>query len=194
MKRLRKQLLEAESEDQVESLKSQIHVAEVDLNYTQFCPLGETYISLYPRKPQTEEDEEDGDEEDKIELDPPSKPPMWEDVERRMEEGTLDELRNRVAPITSTTPRPPIRRPAFEKPKSTPAPAPTVPEIDTTGMNRRQRRKLLRAKEPKIKTKSKSAGFEKNQAFGAAQAASSYAQDNVDDDGSDGGFFEDWSI
>lgn len=197
MKRLRKELLEATSDDQVESIKRQLHVAEVDLNYTQFCPLGEVYVSLYPRKSQAEdEEEEEVDDEEKVEVNTPSKPPMWAEIERRMEESTLDELRNRIAPVVaSTAPRKIEKRSAPEKrklqPAFIPAPEPELPEIDTSGMNRRERRKLLRIKEPKVKTKSKSAGFEKNQAFGAAQAASNYYKDHVEDDGSDGGFFED---
>ena len=115
-----------------------------------------------------------------------------------MEECTLDELRNRIAPVIAPTAAKKVaKRSAPEKRKSQPARVPTPPpepEVDTSGMNRRERRKALRIKEPKVKIKSKSAGFEKNQAFGAAQAAqaaSSYYRDQVQDDGSDGGFFED---
>jgi hypothetical protein len=50
LKKLRKRILEAASTNEVEALKTQLHVAEVDLNYTQYCPLNEPYVSLYPLK------------------------------------------------------------------------------------------------------------------------------------------------
>ena len=174
-------MLEAKSTEEVEKLKGQMHVAEVDINYTQNCPLSEVYVSLYPLK--------DGDVE--ITADDPSrpKPPMWAEIERRMEEGTLNQLRNRVSSA------PPAKKPKrSEKPKERVAkpakPVPIPASIDTTGMNRRQRRKQLGVTEP-TKTKNKSIGFEKNAAFGAAEAAktgSVYRKEA--DEGDDGGFFE----
>ncbi|KAA8567568.1 hypothetical protein EYC84_008043 [Monilinia fructicola] len=68
LKKLRKRLLETQSTDEVEQLKEEMHILEVDLNYTQYHPLSETYISLYPPKGS----EEDG--EAKINK---TKPPMW---------------------------------------------------------------------------------------------------------------------
>jgi hypothetical protein len=174
LKKLRKRLIEAESTEEVETLKTQMHVAEVDLNYTQFYPLSEPYISLYPPKgkgtTQKEEDEETGEAK--------PKPKIWAEVEKCMENKTLDKLRNR-APKSATpanTSRRLERRPA--KPK-------LQTEVDTTGMNRRERRSL-RNMGKEVKTKNKSMGFEKNQAFGATLGAQ---MDGADDD-SDGGFFE----
>jgi len=159
-----------------------MHVAEVDINYTQNCPLGEVYISLYPLK--------DGDEDVSKDESSRPKPPMWAEIEKRMEEGTLNQLRNRVstAPIAKKPKK-------LEKPKERvvkPAkPKPIPASIDTTGMNRRQRRKQLGVTEP-VKTKNKSIGFQKNAAFGAAEAAktgSGYRkEENEGEDG--GGFFE----
>ncbi|KAG9244871.1 hypothetical protein BJ878DRAFT_459453 [Calycina marina] len=181
LKKLRKQLLEAKSADEIKELENQIHITEVDYNYTQNFPLSEIYISLYPLK-------EDGQEISKDDTARP-KPPMWEEIKRRMEEGTLSELRNRVsiAPIVKKAKKPEkfkehVVKPA--KPKATPA------SVDTTGMNRRQRRKLLGVSNTgPTKTKHKSIGFEKNAAFGAAEAAkfNGYKKDEW---ANEGGFFE----
>jgi len=162
--------LEAKSTEDVEGLKSQMHIAEVDLNYTQYHPLAETYISLYPQK-------KDGEENSKAD-DTQTKPPIWAEVERCMEKGTLDRLRNR-----SIAPTPVPRKLVVRTAKAKKAPA----SVDTSGMNRRQRRKqsgISGVKEPS-KTKHKSTGFERNQLFGASEGAK-----QTQDDGSDGGFFE----
>jgi hypothetical protein len=82
-------LLEAQSIDDVENAKAQMHVAEVDLNYTQYFPLNERYVSLYPAK-SAGMDQGAGQAEDAI-----AKPAMWAIVEKSMENGTLNQLRNR---------------------------------------------------------------------------------------------------
>jgi hypothetical protein len=68
-----------------------MHVAEVDLNYTQYYPLYQRYISLYPQKDvggsETVNQDEHIDDTTK-------KPPMWAEVEKSMVNGTLDQLRN----------------------------------------------------------------------------------------------------
>lgn len=151
-----------------------MHIAEVDLNYTQYHPLVETYVSLYPQK---KDGEENPDKEE-----PQPKPPMWAEVERCMEEGTLDQLRNRVRNVVTPVPKKLTIRPA--KPKRLP------PTVDTTGMNRRERRRqsgISGAKGP-TRTKNKSMGFERNQEFGASEGAKEAVEDNGEQ--SDGGFFE----
>lgn len=175
MKKLRKRVLEAKSTEEVETLKAQMHVAEVDLNYTQYCPLSEIYVSLYPREKSATED---GEETEK----PDGKPPMWAEVEKCMEDGTLNRLRNRVPKAVATGSRSLEKRPA--KPKSQPG----QPSPDTIGLNRRQRRSLRGPKEER--TKNKSMGFAKNQAFGASQGAQRDEVDDEQDGDSDGGFFE----
>ncbi len=181
LKKLRKRILEAESTDEVERLKEQLHIAEVDLTYTQYHPLCETYVSLYP--PKSSEDEED---EETIGAVAKPKPVMWAEVEKCMETGMLNKLKNRMPSIKANTSKP------LEKKKKTqskiPLPKP-APAIDTTGLNRRERRKKERGAY-EGKQKNKSLGFEKNKAFGAEQAAKSYTNNADDDDDSDGGFFE----
>jgi hypothetical protein len=178
LKKLRKRLLAAESNVEVETLKTQMHIAEVDLNYTQYHPLSEPYISLYPQKNSS------ADEQDSLnEPTPKAKPTMWTEVEKCMEEGTLDRLRNRVTndPIRISKP--------FEIKSGKPKPKPQPPSIDMTGLNRRERRSQRGVKDSR--TKSKSMAFAKNEAFGGSQnvweSEANAAQDNDD---SDGGFFE----
>ncbi|KAH8815809.1 hypothetical protein F5884DRAFT_773745 [Xylogone sp. PMI_703] len=187
VKKLRKRILECESTEEVEGLKKQMHIAEVDLNYTQYCPLAETYISLYPPK-------EAGEErlDDQARLDTKSKPPMWKEVEKCMEDGTLDKLRNRKPNVQTK----PIKLPELKAPKTqekAKAKTAAIEEKDMEGLNRRQRRARLFGKSDrdKTKTKNKSAGFLKNQAFGSTHAVQQSRKDNYqEDEQSDGGFFE----
>lgn len=155
-----------------------MHIAEVDLNYTQFSPLSEPYISLYPQKAATEENSEDGPKTDSL-----PKPPIWTEVEKCMEKGTLNKLRNRAGEISVTKSKPLEVRPSKPKPQAAPQP-------DTSGLNRRERRSQQRAQDGgNKKGKNKSMGFEKNAIFGASQNVQ--RNDQADDDGdSDGGFFE----
>ncbi|KAL3425980.1 rRNA-processing protein efg1 [Phlyctema vagabunda] len=183
LKKLRKRLLETESTDEVDALKKEMHIAEVDLNYTQFSPLSETYISLYP--PKTGDEEVEG-------LTRP-KPAMWLEVEKCMEDGTLNRLRNRVATVPTAVSKPKDQKTAKVKlqPKPKPQPKPEIEPLpmDTTGLNRRQRRAQRNqggSGLEKNRTKNKSMAFARNQAFGAELGAK---RDEADGD-SDGGFFE----
>lgn len=168
MKGLRKRLLETESTDEVEILKKQIHSGEVDLNYALYYPLGEVYVSLYPNKTAPSED---------------PKPPMWVEVEKCMEDGTLSKLRNRESAYRISAPRPVQVKPMKEKPQA--------PEVDTTGLNRRERRKLLGVFD-KTKSNNKSRAIEKDQRSSKLDDKNSNMAVDVEDAGgeSDGGFFE----
>ncbi|KAE9379230.1 hypothetical protein N431DRAFT_364250 [Stipitochalara longipes BDJ] len=174
LKKLRKRLLVAVSREEVETLKAQMHVAEVDLNYTQYFPLGEPYISLYPQKTSSTDDPDLSKEATK------PKPPLWSEVEKCMENGTLTRLRNRITAGSAQVSKPLERKPIKAK-------APTAP-IDTTGMNRRERRSQRGAKESR--TQNKSMAFAKNEAFGASQNVIGGKDAGQNDDDSDGGFFE----
>jgi hypothetical protein len=169
LKGLRKRLLETESTDEVEALKKQMHIVEVDLNYTQYCPLSDVYISLYPNKTAPGEG---------------PKPPMWAEVEKCMEDGTLNRLRNRVSAPRASAPRAVQTRPAKVKPQA------QAPEVDTSGLNRRERRKLLGA-HGETKSK-KSLAFDKAQSFGEQEGEKNKMAADIEGDGteSDGGFFE----
>ena len=179
MKKLRKRLLETESTDEVEALKRQMHVAEVDLSYTQYCPLSEPYVSLYSQKSSVAEEDDCGT----AVLTP--KPAMWAEVEKCLEDGTLDRLRNTTSTTVAVNKlKPSGRRPAKPRPKA------KAEVVDTTGMTRRQRRSQRTKDMFAVKTKNKSMAFERNQAFGSTQAQINTI-DGRDENDSDGGFFED---
>ena len=96
-----------------DSMQQAVHSAEVDLNYTIYCPLAEPYHSLYPRQKaqQTHEEPNDdlfmdgGAEETKNRA---PKPPLWEVVEKAMADGTLEALRDGRS--DRTVPKPPGSR------------------------------------------------------------------------------------
>lgn len=191
MKKLRKRILEADTTAEVESLNAQMHIAEVDLNYTQYCPLNEIYISLYPPKDLEKEVTDESPE-------PAAKPPIWYEVEAAMSTNTLSKLRNRAPinlPSSTSSSRPQSKAKPNKATKQAPIrerePKPKPqPTIDITGLNRRERRRLERGPNEVQKTKNKSIGFLKNQEFGASMAVKSGPPAGEEDD-SDGGFFED---
>ena len=83
-------------------LEEQITTARVDLNYTKYSPLTEKYISLFPNDKGKKEKNEDDMTEEEQEAKKQAllkvsasreKPPLWHAVEKSMEEGTLDLLR-----------------------------------------------------------------------------------------------------
>ena len=102
LKRLKALLSKADREGkEYVDLKRKTHEAEVDLNYTLYCPLAEKYASLYKGKA----DAGDGDvtlsndsliSQESGAMAP--RPAMWDTVEQCMkEEGTLWALRDRRA-------------------------------------------------------------------------------------------------
>jgi hypothetical protein len=91
LKKLRRRLIEAQSEEEVTTIKGKMHIAEVDLSYTQYYPLYQRYVSLYPQR--DADGSESGHQDEHVE-DSTKKPPMWAEVEKRMVEGTLNQLRN----------------------------------------------------------------------------------------------------
>ncbi|KAI6246097.1 rRNA-processing protein efg1 [Erysiphe necator] len=91
IKRIRKHMLAANSIDEVHSLEKQLHGAEVDLNYTLYHPLSETYISLYPRNKSSAEECNSNQDIFK------KKPPIWYEIEKAMVNGSLEEIRHRMS-------------------------------------------------------------------------------------------------
>ena len=90
LKKLRKLLASASTSEETVRLQEKVHEAEVDLNYAIYYPLDQKYIGLYPRKAEVEQNTyalNDEKGEDTV------KPPLWTEVEKRMETGKLDELR-----------------------------------------------------------------------------------------------------
>lgn len=83
-----------------------LHIAEVDLNYTQYCPLDQKYEGIYPRTVNsdgipTREAEEHGNDGDTEKI-LASRPAMWHVVENCMRNGTLEALRNGKMTTTLT--------------------------------------------------------------------------------------------
>ena len=78
-------------------MQQAVHEAEVDLNYTIYCPLAERYHSLYPRQKGITENDPDHDmsaDEAKEKTPQGPKPPLWVVVENAMSDGTLEALRD----------------------------------------------------------------------------------------------------
>lgn len=68
-------------------LEEKLHVVQTDLNYTLYYPLNQKYEAIYPRKENSKSDVTENGE-------PVLKPAMWKVVEKCMEDGTLDALRD----------------------------------------------------------------------------------------------------
>ena len=107
-----------QSESQQSELDKLMHIAEVDINYTKYVPLGDKYISLFPQDEKdkkrdkmqinrTEFDVLDKEQQEEvrklndqlsniIRTATGSKPPMWYEVEKAMEQGQaqLEALRD----------------------------------------------------------------------------------------------------
>ena len=88
MKKAQK-VLEASGPEQPDfkQLQEDLHVAKVDVTYTIYFPLTEKYVSLYPRKDETDPSRGYGTSVEK-------KPAVWKVVKQCMAEGTLDALRD----------------------------------------------------------------------------------------------------
>jgi hypothetical protein len=176
LKKLRRRLLEAKSEEEVTTIKAKMHVAEVDLNYTQYYPLLQSYISLYPQK------DTGGSEtgnQDKYIDDTTKKPPMWAEVEKRMVDGTLNQLRNGSGATVISQGKSRTSKPTAMKSKAsstqtkTNETSPKHPQ-DLNKPNKES------AKDPLYQTSNRS---ERRAAMKATKASD-------ENEGSDGGFFE----
>jgi hypothetical protein len=117
-----------------------IHNAEVDLNYAMYYPLMKPYSALYPRgKKDAEVDEEAGTASAKKTR---GDPEMWKTVERAMEEGTLEDLRN--SSVGTVKAKPKIlparerRKPNVERKKQ------ALPDV---AQNRREKRRAAQTQE-----------------------------------------------
>lgn len=80
-------------------LERKLHAARVNLNYTIYYPLTEKYVSLYPKSKGQASDNEDEELETDTKVQgsqrrDSSKPALWFVVEKCMEEGSLDLLRD----------------------------------------------------------------------------------------------------
>ncbi|KAF2841124.1 hypothetical protein M501DRAFT_929664 [Patellaria atrata CBS 101060] len=92
LRHVKKQLDEASDPSDIDNLRLCVHIAEVDLNYTQYYPLAQAYSALYPSSGRDRSD----DNRDKRDVDTQKhgNREMWKAVEQAMKEGTLNKLRN----------------------------------------------------------------------------------------------------
>ncbi|QDS74029.1 hypothetical protein FKW77_008998 [Venturia effusa] len=160
LKQATKALRSCEDSQQHKKLEEDVHVAQIDLNYTQYYPLAQVYSSLYPTK-KGEDGKQHGDE-DATKKGVRGNPEMWKEVEQATKDGErkLEELRHRIDwdRIRTTI--------LVARPK-----AATTATSDST----RQKSESRDVKPAKNRRE-------------ARQEARKDAQ--VDDDDSDGGFFE----
>lgn len=177
-------LLRREKEQELDSkqksrLEQKIHAARINLNYTIYYPLTEKYVSLYPKE-KGKSDEKGGEAAAEPEQqNQDGKPPVWEIVEKCMEEGTLDRLREGQLNIGADgKPTAPSTAPAAKSSskKSNKRPESNDPEPSS----RRERRAKTNGTRDRQTWKDYGQGRERLQDIPAAP---------VEDD-SDGGFFE----
>ena len=149
-------------------MKVELHVAEVDLYYTHYSPLCDPYIGIYAK---------DGFPDEVPRL----KPAMWAEVEKAMEEGTiaLEQLRDRQPQKFEVRPKP--------KPQSKPKREPEPAVVDTTGMNRWQRRQALGITEPKKEKETFS--VKRTQLYANTEERVERPEDESEDDEDGGAFF-----
>ncbi|VUC22060.1 unnamed protein product [Clonostachys rosea] len=168
-KQVRKKIDKCEDQDELEKLRHELHIAEVDEAYAVNHPHAEVYISLYAKPNKSGKDDadeaEEGDEggaNSASSLLHTERPPMWKAVEAALEEGpdalrrlrerrSSDDTQKQKKPAsqpnrgtaakdkTKTPAEAPRKQPASNKPSSSQGKGANPP-----AMNRRERRRLMR--------------------------------------------------
>ncbi|KAG5967112.1 hypothetical protein E4U58_002294 [Claviceps cyperi] len=182
VKQLKRKIEQSPGSDDVEDLKRQLHIAEVDEAYTIYHPHLEPYRSLYGNVKLDSKGKQDGEDseetEEEAKNDAPiakkalnaERPSMWSIVEKTMEKGleALQQLRERRPDdfsVSATKPPRATKNPAHSKQdparrdaafksnhdatkeaKSTISSGRTQTG-ETTPLNRRERRRLMREAE-----------------------------------------------
>jgi hypothetical protein len=179
VKKLRKRILEAKSTDEVEKLKDEMYAAEVDLNYTQYYPLNQRYVSLYPQKSTTTDKDEEEDEGTNT---VGKRPPMWAEVEKSMSDGTLEQLRNggktKLAATNGQNSQYKHKASKPALPKSFSTPHTNESAVKASSPLKDNNKFTDSKKKPKAQTTSQH------------DIKKDVGKDDDGDDGSDGGFFE----
>ncbi|KAK5173781.1 uncharacterized protein LTR77_002462 [Saxophila tyrrhenica] len=97
LKRVRKELRAHEADDEARAqLVRRVDDGEVDVNYAQYFPLDQHYVSLFPRKGVDQEDgaeDDEGGEKDGVDGRKGDEE-MWQLVKQCMTHGRLDDLRH----------------------------------------------------------------------------------------------------
>jgi len=89
LKKARQRLIECSDTSQLPALQEEVHLCDVDLQYTLYHPLNEVYSSLY--KKEGKDKEKESEAEGKHDVDRSAK--MWKIVEAAMASNQLGELR-----------------------------------------------------------------------------------------------------
>lgn len=159
MKQLKRQVDEEQDASKKADLEKELHIAQVDEAYTIHYPHIEDYISLYRAKKGDNEDTEDKDADANKpaakEVLHAERPQMWSVIEAAMTQGpeALRKIREKRGAndvperAPASTPHPAravmiAKGQGDKKPGSGGAPPPS-------GMNRRERRRLMREAEAK---------------------------------------------
>ena len=163
-KQLQTKIEKSTDPEEKEQLRRELHVAQVDEAYALHHPHAEPYISLYV-KPKASRDKDDEPSAAKGTSPESERPPMWETIEKAMEEGprALKQLRERRSPDNGESkvakrtvkqqPTHPVRKPAqaqkSESQSRNNAGRPAASAAQTKSkdqapqMNRRERRRLM---------------------------------------------------
>lgn len=96
LKQATKALRACEDSEEHKKLEEDVHIAQIDLNYTQYYPLAQTYSALYPTK-KGQDGKTHGDAEE-TKAGVRGNPEMWKEVEQATKDGErkLEELRHRI--------------------------------------------------------------------------------------------------
>lgn len=100
LKQVQKKAKDAEGDLEQEIWEEKVHEAQVDLNYTQYYPLDMAYSALFPGKAVKSKKGKEASEVDgegvggMTAVEKQGDPDMWKIVEKCMEQGKLDALRN----------------------------------------------------------------------------------------------------
>ncbi|PVH97591.1 hypothetical protein DM02DRAFT_658173 [Periconia macrospinosa] len=141
IKRLQKQLAALDDESEKTRLQQMLQNAEVDLNYTIYYPLLKSYVSLFPKpkkdgSPSTEDASTVKEETSGPGTGPKGNIEMWKAVEKAMEDGTLEALRNSREGVTIPTKKDPKREKAEkQKQKQNQGKAQTSAPAPANGVN-----------------------------------------------------------
>ncbi|KAJ5389904.1 rRNA-processing protein efg1 [Penicillium cataractarum] len=167
--------------EQKSELSQKIHDARVNLNYTIYYPLTEKYISLYP-KSDSNPDEKSGpgaESKENNKTAEASKPPMWSFIEKSMEEGTLDDLREgklNIGPDGQQT--------------SAPTKKPIARESEKKAKEKTHKESKEAAKKEKLAQESALDRLNRRERRKEQQKARELAAQQAAEGDSDGGFFE----
>lgn len=184
IKKLRKALITADDANDIERLKKELHVADVDYHYTQYSPLNEIYISIYRQD----------DKSPDVEM---AKPEMWYEVERRMENGRLHELRNgnRGVPVVLREKKPPKPTGANAAISSTGSRATETRQSANVGEKLEAKKKPMSRRMTddeffKLNRRQKREELKRSGGFVPAKQKVDIVQTEEEGNISDGGFFE----